>query len=371
MSVSNHKPRQPNVAVQRRINALGIGQRMQDLPEELWHKSFRYYVKEDPNRKGGPNLRIIRLDPQQPSLTVTGYIFNKFVHPYEDRFITPREAARLQGFPDNLEFKGTITSVRQQIGDAVPVELGTAVFKRILFAACQQYPDRDDFNALSLFSGAGGFDVAIERVSQDDTANLSTFACVESESDRCETLKSYFKNKIHIFNEDINNIEARNVLEQCNRTEAQVDLIYGGPPCQSFSQAGKQKGKKDPRGILIFEFLQFVSDIKPAYFVMENVPNLKGINQGKLLAEIVAEMKDIGYDIEYDILTASEFGSPQKRRRFIFIGTRNDIEYKAKLPEITHGNTMFLKPIKTVEDAFRGLPSTDFIPMKVSPVKIE
>ncbi|MCA9959226.1 MAG: DNA cytosine methyltransferase, partial [Anaerolineales bacterium] len=95
-SVYNHEPRKVGVDVQRRINALKIGQKMQDLPEELWHDSFRYYVKEDPDRKGGPNLRLIRLDPKEPSLTVTGYIFNKFVHPYEDRFITPREAARLQ-----------------------------------------------------------------------------------------------------------------------------------------------------------------------------------------------------------------------------------------------------------------------------------
>jgi DNA (cytosine-5)-methyltransferase 1 len=75
-TVYNHQLRKAGATVLRRIQALKIGQKMQDLPEELWHDSFRYYVKEDPTRQGGPNLRLIRLDPHQPSLTVTGYIYN-------------------------------------------------------------------------------------------------------------------------------------------------------------------------------------------------------------------------------------------------------------------------------------------------------
>jgi DNA (cytosine-5)-methyltransferase 1 len=125
--MKNHIPRKVGAEVQRRINALGVGQKMQDLPEELWHPSFKFYVKEDPNRRGGPNLRLLRLDPQKPALTVTGFIFNKFVHPRENRFITPREAARLQGFPDDWVFEGTLTSAQRQVGNAVPVPLATAL----------------------------------------------------------------------------------------------------------------------------------------------------------------------------------------------------------------------------------------------------
>jgi len=120
---SNHFARKPNTIVQQRIDLLKIGQKMQDLPEELWHESFRYYVKEDPNRQGGPNLRMLRLYPDKPSPTITGYIFNKFVHPFEDRFITVREAARLQGFPDEVKFFGTVTSTQLQVGNAVPIPL--------------------------------------------------------------------------------------------------------------------------------------------------------------------------------------------------------------------------------------------------------
>lgn len=355
----NHEPRKVGLKVQRRINALGIGQKMQDLPEELWHESFRYYLKQDPNRKGGPNLRIIRLDPKQPSLTVTGYIFNKFVHPYENRFITPREAARLQGFPDDIEFKGTRTSVQKQIGDAVPIELGEAIFRSLLDTFSQGWAEQKTFPALSLFSGAGGLDVAAERVSHEGR-RIKTFACVEIDQDRCETLRGYFGQRLQLFHKDITTINAEFVLQNCDYSKKDVWLLYGGPPCQSFSQAGKQKGARDARGKLIFEFLRFVDEISPPFFMMENVSNLKGIDKGRLLKQILREIDKLGYHVSYRILTATHYGSPQKRRRLIFLGSKKELPVKAKLPEPTHGdqNKLFkLQPIKTVADAFAGLPS--------------
>ena len=276
-------------------------------------------VKEDPTRKGGPNLRLIRLDPNQPSLTVTGYIFNKFVHPYEDRFITPREAARLQGFPDELEFKGTLTSVQRQVGDAVPVELGKALFHSLLNSLTTHWPEERMYNALSLFSGAGGFDIAAEQANTAFDTPIRTFACVEIEKDRCDTLKGYFKDSLRVIQEDITSINSDYILDGCKIHPEQVWVVYGGPPCQAFSQAGKQKGVFDPRGVLIFEFLRFINSIKPKFFIMENVPNLKGIGGGRLLQQILDEMKSIGYRVDCRILTATHYGSPQKRRRLFFI----------------------------------------------------
>lgn len=366
--VYNHQPRKVGIDVQRRINALGIGQKMQDLPEELWHESFRYYVKSDPTRKGGPNLRLIRLDPDKPSLTVTGYIFNKFVHPYENRFITPREAARLQGFPDDLEFKGTLTSVQRQIGDAVPIELGTAVFRSLLNALVTLWPDEKEYKALSLFSGAGGFDIAAKNASKDFEASIKPFACVEIEKDRCDTLREYFRKDVKIFQKDIVSINAQDILGECKIPRQEVRIVYGGPPCQSFSQAGKQKGICDPRGVLIFEFMRFVEEIHPPFFIMENVSNLRGISKGLLLQQVLDQMKSLGYRVDSRILTATHYGSAQKRRRLFFIGSREDLSITARLPEPTHGpiNGLFkLLPIRTVSDAFSGLPKPDYKPVFV------
>lgn len=369
-SVYNHEPRKVGVDVQRRINALKIGQKMQDLPEELWHDSFRYYVKEDPDRKGGPNLRLIRLDPKEPSLTVTGYIFNKFVHPYEDRFITPREAARLQGFPDDLKFEGTLTSVQRQVGDAVPVQLGCAVFESLLDALVKNQPEQNRFSALSLFSGAGGFDIAAEQATHTSGAAIHPFACVEIEKDRCDTLNGYFGNRVKVFQQNIQGVVAEELLQACGITREQVDIVYGGPPCQSFSQAGKQLGICDPRGNLIFEFIRIVEEVMPPFFVMENVSNLKGIGKGLLLQQILEKMALIGYSVQHRVLTATDYGSPQRRRRLIFVGTRKDVSVKAKLPKPRHGNTMSLfplKPVKTVGEAFEGLPTPDYEPVDVPP----
>ncbi len=165
--IYNHIARKVGSVVQERIDLLKIGQKMQDLPEHLWHESFRYYVKEDPNRKGGPNIRLLRLDPSKPSLTVTGFVFNKFVHPHENRFVSVREAARLQGFPDDLEFKGSLTSTQQQVGNAVPTQLSKAVFETIIkYAAGLGF--KKTLTAMSLFSGAGGMDIGAHQAKAEN-----------------------------------------------------------------------------------------------------------------------------------------------------------------------------------------------------------
>jgi DNA (cytosine-5)-methyltransferase 1 len=355
----NHQPRKVGPSVLQRITALKVGQKMQDLPEELWHESFRFYVKEDPTRQGGPNLRLIRLDPDQPALTVTGYIYNKFVHPYEDRFITPREAARLQGFPDDLEFKGSLTSVQQQIGDAVPVELGNALFRTLLQTAKHLCPEQKVFPALSLFSGAGGLDVAAHTIFRDDESCWKTLACVELEKDRCETLRNYFGPARHVMQQDVRTLASNDILLHCSKSSSDIWLVYGGPPCQSFSQAGKQQGTCDPRGELIFEFLRIVREISPPLFLMENVSNLKGIAKGTLLQHILTTMDQMGYHVDQRVLNAAQYGTAQKRRRMIFFGTRKDLGTVAYLPEPTHNETsnlLGLPPFKTVGEAFAGLP---------------
>jgi DNA (cytosine-5)-methyltransferase 1 len=139
------------------------------------------------------------------------------------------------------------------------------------------------------------------------------------------------------------------------------DLVYGGPPCQSFSQAGKQKGVTDERGQLLFEFLRFVKALQPTFFVMENVSNLKGLEKGALYTEIINKIQDMNYNISVETLLAADFGAPQLRQRIVFLGCRNNVG-SLSLPIPTHreNRTLFDQPYMTVEEAFQGLPEAQY-----------
>ena len=360
----NHKARRvAKEIVQRRIDALGVGQKMQDLPEELWQESFRYYVKEDKTRRGGPNLRMIRLDPGKPSLTVTGYVFNKFVHPVENRFITVREAARLQGFPDSMELKGSLTSTQRQVGNAVPVQLGRAVFNSILgFAAANGYRGKE-LRAFSVFCGAGGLDVAADTAGCGE-CRIGTRLAIDCWADACDTLRGYMAGKAKVLQEDIRGIGDPMAYWEANTGEgAAPDLLYGGPPCQSFSQAGKQKGVEDERGMLVYEYLRVLGALRPAFFLMENVSNIVSVCGGRLYKDIIGKMEALGYCVSFSVLNAADFGAPQLRRRAMFIGSKRELG-RVPLPVPTHSAApgMFPGlPHTTVGLAFDGLPPWDSV----------
>ena len=357
-TIANHVHRSVGEVVQKRIDFLRIGHKMQDLPEELWHKSFKFYMN-DPDRKGGPNMRIIRLDPNKPALTVTGFIFNKFVHPFENRFITVREAARLQDFPDNLIFEGSLGSTQQQIGNAVPVSLAKAVLQTLTQTLVKAgIVENNSLTALSLFSGAGGFDIGAEQVNLN-SVTIKTTLCIDDWNDACATLRGYVGAETTVIQQDITQINnpASFYLDKTN-LNVLPDLIYGGPPCQSFSQAGKQKSTFDLRGNLIFDFIRFVREIQPKAFVMENVSNIKGVQEGNLLKQLVSTFGEVGYDVDARILTAADYGTPQTRRRMFVIGIQKQFDTKPSFPVPTHSALPSLLdiPYTTVGQAFANLP---------------
>lgn len=360
--IANHIARKVGETVQKRIDHLGIGQKMQDLPEELWHESFRYYVKEDPNRRGGPNLRMIRLDPQKPSLTVTGFVFNKFVHPFENRFISVREAARLQGFPDDFSFWGSLTSTQQQVGNAVPVPLAKELFKRVLdFADDNSLITNGVLTGLSLFCGAGGLDLGAFYAS-DEQRKVDVKVAIDCWEDACNSLKGFQAIHTDVEKEDISSInDPIQYWAEHSGVRESPDIVFGGPPCQAFSQAGKQKALEDERGVLVFQFIRFIKELQPKFFIMENVANLQSVNKGKLYKEILDQMAKAGYNVTSGILCAADYGAPQLRRRMIFMGCRNDIGVLT-LPYPTHSETPTLEGLPlfvTVADAFQGLPPLD------------
>ncbi|HFA49729.1 MAG TPA: DNA cytosine methyltransferase [Bacteroidetes bacterium] len=119
----------------------------------------------------------------------------------------------------------------------------------------------------------------------------------------------------------ISTIELASILEERNRNE--LDVLVGGAPCQGFSQIGKRQ-LDDPRNQLVFEYFRVVRDLRPKYFVFENVPGIIAGKHKQFISELIEEFDKIGYSITlpYKVLNAANFNVAQSRKRFILLGTR-------------------------------------------------
>lgn len=177
--------------------------------------------------------------------------------------------------------------------------------------------------------------------------------------DACNSLKGYPRIDTNVQQADISAIKDPVSFwqEHSNMLEC-PDIIFGGPPCQAFSQAGKQKALDDERGVLVFQFIRFVEKLRPKFFIMENVANLQSINKGQLYHDIIKQMAKLGYNVTSGVLCAADYGAPQLRRRMIFLGCRTDLGV-VHLPNPTHTESPSLLGLPlytTVAEAFEGLP---------------
>lgn len=211
--------------------------------------------------------------------------------------------------------------------------------------------DQHSFQVISLFTGAGGFDLGLEM------AGYSTRACVEIIPKFRATL---FRNRpdwnpIEDYGGDVTKISADLLLDRAGLKKDEVALIVGGPPCQSFSNMGKRKGIKDGRGKLYLDYVRLIKDIHPLGFVFENV---EGIKQHGVLNYIQTELEKLGYIIECRTLSAADYGVPQKRKRVIVIGC---LGVKPIFPIKTHSRFGDVDTQKwvTVREAFGQIKKGD------------
>lgn len=325
MSIPNHETRKYSGIVLERMVHLPPGGKMGDLPSHLQHASF---VRKGVKKTGGPNMRLVRLEEKKPSLTVTAYIFNKFVHPTENRYITPREAAALQDFPFDYEFKGTLGQVQKQIGNAVPVRLATELAKQVAnyFSALNK---GGSLKIASYFTGAGGLDLGFEQASKESVQ----FETVFSTDIEQWVEKTITHNRPHwnFHCADITELDPEVVKKSIG---GRPDIIIGGPPCQPFSVAGKQKATKDPLGKLYRDYIRHIDSLKPELVVMENVYGLAQVKSANMIKEICTSFAEINYDVTYKELMAADYGTPQKRRRLFFVAAKN-LDYFC-YPQPTH-----------------------------------
>lgn len=172
----------------------------------------------------------------------------------------------------------------------------------------------------SFFAGAGGLDLGFEK------AGFDVVWANEYDKDIWETYEKNHEKTI-LDRRSITKVEADEVPD--------CDGIIGGPPCQSWSEAGALRGLKDKRGQLFFDFIRILEAKQPKFFLAENVSGMLSFRHSQALENIKETFKNAGYGLSFKLLNASDYNVPQDRKRVFFIGIRNDLNFKFQFPEIT------------------------------------
>ena len=198
------------------------------------------------------------------------------------------------------------------------------------------------YNVVDLFAGVGGLSYGFSIMPEFDILLAN-----ELEKD-ISVAYSLNHPDVKMLNCNINELNNDNLQNVLNGKK--VDIIVGGPPCQSYSTLGKRK--MDERANLFMQYKRVLQILNPIAFVFENVVGILSMNKGQLFRQVKAEFEDLGYVLKYKVLDAASFGVPQHRERVILVGFRdeNDFEY----PEPTHGSG--LKPFITLKDSIGDLP---------------
>ena len=245
---------------------------------------------------------------------------------------------------------------------------------------------------ISLFTGAMGLDLGFEMEDFDIRVAL------DNNKDVIATIKKNRPN-IPIIGDNIFNVRTPEILEKAKLKVGETTVVTGGPPCQPFSTAGRRKSVEEKKGQLVYQFLRVVRESQPKFFVFENVAGLvsaarKHISfyariEKKKKKEELAPEERLGsaferfleefekirtlnrnyYQINWDIVNSADFGVPQKRRRFILLGSRDG--KKIPLPTPTHGSPKsmdvvlgYRKPWVILREVLKDLndPNPEYLP---------
>jgi DNA (cytosine-5)-methyltransferase 1 len=173
-------------------------------------------------------------------------------------------------------------------------------------------------NIVSLFSGCGGLDLGFKK------AGMNLIWANEYDLEIWETFE---KNHPSV------TLDRRSILDIKSSEIPDCDGIVGGPPCQSWSEAGAQRGINDSRGKLFFDFIRILRDKKPSFFLAENVSGMLAYKHREALKIIIKSFEDTGYHVSYKLLNALNYNTPQDRKRLIFVGYRKDLGIKFDFPK--------------------------------------
>ncbi|HET9918505.1 MAG TPA: DNA cytosine methyltransferase [Ktedonobacteraceae bacterium] len=215
--------------------------------------------------------------------------------------------------------------------------------------------------ALSLFSGAGGMDLGVFQ------AGFDILASIDIDRYCCETLREWVNHKhrhTQVIEADIRAIDPADLMDNLGLQSGELDLLFGGPPCQAFSQIGKRASLNDERGMLLFEMVRFAEVFRPQAILIEQVkgllsaPDSKG-KPGGVFHQLLRELERLGYALKWQIVNAADFGVPQLRQRIFIVGLLVPKEFHFPSPthvKASHATGLFPLPAyKTVGDALQEI----------------
>lgn len=397
--LNGHIPLNHSDKVIRRYELIPEGGKLpppEKLPEDIRRSNFGNTYK--------------RLDRSKPSLTmVPGN--NAFpVHPTLNRSLTPREAARIQTFPDDHNFIGDRRRQCILVGNAVPPLLAKALAGEVINHIQKKTKDKDSDKPIAviyndenekrenqiipidklnklkekdgfidLFCGAGGFTIGFAK------AGWRPLLDADFNTSVAETHKHNFSN-IPFLQADLGDSNVKQTITDKFKGK-EVGIIVGGPPCQGFSIFGKRRfintqgydPHEDPRNKLVYSFVELVDQIKPRWFVMENVKGFVNLDKGLFLRSVLEEFKSIGYEnVEYKVLNAADYGVPQLRQRVLIIGNRTGHIIPWPKKKFFDQPRDWQKPYNTVGNVISDLASEEslktfknHVPMKHKPLLVE
>lgn len=172
---------------------------------------------------------------------------------------------------------------------------------------------------LSLFSGCGGLDLGFEK------AGFSIPVANEYDKTIWETYEVNHPNT-KLLKGDVRKINETEIEEK-------VDGIIGGPPCQSWSEAGALKGIDDERGKLFFDYIRILKEKQPKFFLAENVSGMLANRHSDAVKKIIKLFENAGYDVTLNMVNAKDYGVAQERKRVFYIGFRKDLNIKFEFPK--------------------------------------
>ena len=178
-------------------------------------------------------------------------------------------------------------------------------------------------NILSLFSGCGGLDLGFER------AGFRIPVANEFDPAIFETFKINHP-KTHLIEGDIRQVTKDDIAPYI---DGEVDGIIGGPPCQSWSEAGALRGIEDARGQLFFDYIRILRDFKPKFFLAENVSGMLADRHSEAVSNILDLFDKAGYDVSLTLANAKDYGVAEERKRVFYIGFRKDLKIQFVFPK--------------------------------------